>query len=200
MKNWDYIVGSARPFFAKKVLITGTESCGKSTLTKKLAKIFYTSWSEELGRYYAERYLGGDESAFTHEDFERIAYLQYEQDQEALSHANRICFFDTDAVVTDFYRQIYLPNAPFKHDCKVKDFFAPERYDLVLFLTPEVKWVDDGTRFLGDQKTREGLAHKLYNMYLDAGFKEEQIIQVEGGDYSGRLTRAIEESQRLLKE
>ena len=27
-KHWEYIVGAARPFFAKRILITGTESCG----------------------------------------------------------------------------------------------------------------------------------------------------------------------------
>jgi HTH-type transcriptional repressor of NAD biosynthesis genes len=43
LKHWDYIIGSARPFFAKRVLVTGTESCGKTTITKKLAKIYYTS-------------------------------------------------------------------------------------------------------------------------------------------------------------
>lgn len=61
-KYWDYILGNARPFFAKKVLITGTESCGKTTITKYLAKIFHTSWSEEIGRYYSTKYLGGNES------------------------------------------------------------------------------------------------------------------------------------------
>lgn len=54
-KHWDYILGAARPFFAKKVLITGTESCGKTTMTKYLAKMFHTSWSEEVGRYYSAK-------------------------------------------------------------------------------------------------------------------------------------------------
>ncbi|MDP4944249.1 MAG: adenylyltransferase/cytidyltransferase family protein, partial [Alishewanella sp.] len=38
--HWDYIAGAARPFFARKVLITGPESCGKTTLTRKLAKVY----------------------------------------------------------------------------------------------------------------------------------------------------------------
>ena len=71
--NWHYILGAARPFFAKKVLIAGTESCGKTTLTKCLAKLYNTSWSEEVGRYYARDYLGNDETIYTDEDFGRIA-------------------------------------------------------------------------------------------------------------------------------
>jgi HTH-type transcriptional regulator, transcriptional repressor of NAD biosynthesis genes len=197
MSNWDFLLGAARPFFAKKVLVTGTESCGKSTITKKLAKIFYTSWSEELGRYYSERYLGNDDSAYTTHDFERIAYLQYEQDLDAMNHANKICFFDTDAVVTEFYRHIYLPNDP--EASKVRDFYDPSRYDLVLFMTPEVKWVDDGTRFLGGQSTRTKLADKLYKMYMEAGFDPAKIVTIRGGDYSERLTKAIDACNGVLK-
>ena len=62
LNNWHYILGSARPFFAKRVLIAGTESCGKTTLTKCLAKLYNTSWPEEVGRYYAHAYLAGDKA------------------------------------------------------------------------------------------------------------------------------------------
>ena len=93
--NWDYILGAARPFFAKKVLIAGTESCGKTTLTKCLAKLYNTSWSEEVGRYYARDFLGNDETIYTDVDFSRIAHIQYEQDYQALRTANKDCFFDT---------------------------------------------------------------------------------------------------------
>ena len=95
--NWHYILGAARPFFSKKVLIAGTESCGKTTLTKCLAKLYNTSWSEEVGRYYAKEFLGNDETIYTDEDFSRIAHLQYEQDYHALRACNKVCLFDTDA-------------------------------------------------------------------------------------------------------
>ena len=108
LNNWHYILGPARPFFAKKVLIAGTESCGKTTLTKCLAKLYNTSWSEEVGRYYAEKYLGGDETIYTDGDFGRMAHLQAEQDYQALRNANKVCFFDTDAVVTDYYSELYM--------------------------------------------------------------------------------------------
>ena len=109
LKNWDYILGSAREFFARRVLITGTESCGKTTMVRYLAKIFYTSWSEELGRYYPSKYLGGEDKLLSTKDFFRIAFLQQMQDEEALAlrSANRIVFFDSDAVVTQFYCKMY---------------------------------------------------------------------------------------------
>lgn len=193
LNNWHYILGPARPFFAKRVLIAGTESCGKTTLTKCLAKLYNTSWSEEVGRYYAEKYLGGDETIYTDEDFGRMAHLQAEQDYQALRTANKVCFFDTDAVVTDYYSELYM-----NHRNKlVEAYINPDKYDVLLFLTPDVKWVDDGQRLNGSQERREMLNDRLLNMYKEFGFGEK-IIMV-GGDYNQRLTRAIEIVDNMLQ-
>ena len=184
--NWDYILGSARPFFAKKVLIAGTESCGKTTLTKCLAKLYNTSWSEEVGRYYARDYLGNDETVFTDTDFGRIAHLQYEQDYHALRSANRVCFFDTDATYTDYFSELFLGN----RNELVEAYIDPDRYDMVLFLLPDVRWVDDGQRLNGDQERRRELSNRLLSMYKANGFGDKIVIL--SGNYEQRLTRAIE--------
>ena len=47
---WNSIIPSARPFFAKKILITGTESCGKTTMAQYLARIFQTVCTVAEGR------------------------------------------------------------------------------------------------------------------------------------------------------
>jgi HTH-type transcriptional repressor of NAD biosynthesis genes len=191
-KYWDYILGSARPFFSKKVLITGTESCGKTTLTKYLAKIFYTSWSEEVGRDYSAKFLGGNEDAFTVGDFDRIAYMQYEADMDALKKANKIVFYDTDAVVTQFYLNLYLG----ERSNLVESFVETNRYDSVLMFTPSVKWVADGLRWNSEQNKREMLHNVLKKMYLDRGFKITEIT----GNYNERLEKAIEISKQLIGE
>ena len=186
LNNWHYILGPARPFFAKKILIAGTESCGKTTLTKCLAKLYNTSWSEEVGRYYARDYLGGDESIYTDEDFGRMAYLQAEQDYHALRTANKVCFFDTDAVVTNYYSELYMGH----RNRMVEAYINPDRFDLLLFMTPDVKWVDDGMRLNGDQGRREMLNNRLVDMYREFGFGAKLVFV--GGDYNQRLSRAIE--------
>ena len=92
--NWHYILGSARPFFAKKVLIAGTESCGKTTLTKCLAKLYIIHHGlKKLGVITPAIIWENDETIFTDMDFGRIAHLQYEQDYHALRTANKVCFF-----------------------------------------------------------------------------------------------------------
>ena len=190
--NWQYILGSARPFFAKKVLIAGTESCGKTTLTKCLAKLYNTSWSEEVGRYYARDYLGNDETIFTDTDFGRIAHLQYEQDYQALRSANKVCFFDTDATYTDYFSELYLG----RRNPLVEAYIDHSRYDLMLFLQPDVKWVSDGQRLNGDQQRRMDLNERLLNMYRYHGFGPKLVVV--GGDYAQRLSRAIELVDQLM--
>ena len=183
--HWDYILGSARYFFAKRILISGTESCGKTTITKYLAKIYNTSWSEEYGRYYSERHLGGNEDLFTSKDFYNIAKFQYEQDMDALRKANRIVFYDSDAVVTQFYCQAYLGES----NKDIEEFCLKDRYDYILMFTPDVKWVDDGLRFMGEEDERWKNHYKLLNMYRDRGFGDK--ITIIHGDYSERLTKTL---------
>lgn len=192
LNNWHYILGPARPFFARKVLIAGTESCGKTTLTKCLAKLYNTSWSEEVGRYYARDYLGGDESIYTDEDFGRMAHLQAEQDYHALRTANKVCFFDTDAVVTDYYSELYMG----RRNKLVEAYINPDKYDVLLYLTPDVAWVDDGMRLNGSQERREMLNERLMEMYREFGFGDKLIIV--RGDYNQRLTFAIDLVDNML--
>lgn len=186
IKHWDHILGPARPFFTKKILIAGSESCGKTTLTKSLAKLYHTSWSEEVGRYYAQRFLGGNEEIFTTQDFSRIAHQQVEQDYEALRCANKLCFFDTDATITQYYSILYMG----ERNAQVEACVDPDKYDVVFLLKPDVEWVSDGQRLNGDQERREKLHQGLKHMYIERGF-ENKIIEV-GGNYNQRLNTIID--------
>lgn len=190
--HWDYILGSARPFFAKKILIAGTESVGKTCLTKCLAKMYNTSWSEEVGRFYAKEYLGGSEEYLSDTDFLRIAHLQYEQDYQALRTCNRVCFFDTDATATNYFSKLYLG-----HDNEiVKKYIDANRYDLVLYLEPDVEWIDDGMRLNGCQDQREELNEKLKRMYFDHGFRNK--INFVSGNYNQRLVDSMQLVDNLI--
>jgi len=193
LEHWDYMLGTARSLFCRRVLVTGTESCGKTTLVKYLAKIFHTSWSEEEGRYYSERYLGGNEDVFQPHDFSRIAHQQMLVDEDTMRNANRICFFDSDATVTQFYCELYLGQS----NPDIEKYVDPMKYDVVLMLSPSVEWVPDGLRFVGKQSERERLHEKLRYMYIDRGFKDK-VIEIADPEYEFRLKRAITISDMLL--
>ena len=191
LTHWSYLVGSARSHFVKKILITGTESCGKTTLIKALGKLYHTSWCEEVGRHYAQLYMGGNEEVFTDDDFARICWLHKEKEFETYRSANRIAFVDTDAVVTQYYAKLYL-----NHEIKIiESLIELEQYDLILLLRPDVQWVADGQRLNSDQQRRWKLHETLKQMYESRGFKVVEI----GGNYHQRLNHAIDLVDELVR-
>lgn len=193
-KHWEYMLGSARPFFTKKVLITGTESCGKSTLVKKLAKVFYTSWSEEAGREYQMKNLGMNGDLFQLEDFNRIGHIQYEQDLKALQSANKVCFFDTDAVVTTWFSKFFLDEV----SSRIEGFIDPSKYDLVIALMPTVPFVQDGSRETGEGNKRIQNFNSLMKMYSKYGFDTSKFKYVHSDSYYARMEECIKYVEELI--
>lgn len=187
MGNFNFLINSAKKHFTKRVLITGTESTGKTTLVKCLSKMFNTCYSEEYGRYYARDYLGGNENLFTGEDFIKIIQIQQMQDEGCLNKANKIVFFDTDAVITQYYAKVYLG----KELLKIEEFVDSDKYDVVFLMSPNVKWVADGQRFISDQKEREKMHELLKKMYESRGYKNK-IIEINESTYNKRLLKIIE--------
>lgn len=147
-RYWDYLPSLVRKDFTKKVVIIGTESTGKSTLVKNLAKYFNTSWVEEYGRTFCETELAGSEASLHSSDYPLIAYRHKELEETAMRTANRLCIVDTNAMVTEYYHRLYEgePNAI------VSAIAASEQYDLVIILEPTVPWVDDGLRINADRE------------------------------------------------
>ena len=165
-KHWDYLPSAVRKEFVYKVAIIGTESTGKTTLTKYLAKMFATSWVEEYGRVYCEDNLFGDETLLSNEDYEKIVFRHKENEEEAARTANRILLSDTNAFITGFYQYLYEGEiSPI-----VSSMISSEYYDLVIYLDNDVPWVDDGLRIHGTKelrkKTKDTLDYlmELYNI------------------------------------
>ncbi|WP_077618400.1 multifunctional transcriptional regulator/nicotinamide-nucleotide adenylyltransferase/ribosylnicotinamide kinase NadR [Bacillus sinesaloumensis] len=182
-QNWQYIPEVARPFFVKKVVILGTESCGKSTLTKNLALMYNTTFVSEYGRELCEE-LGGCDGIMLDEDYPLIAYGHKVKEYEAIKQANKLVFIDTEAAVTQFYSELYNQKTQ-----RVLDEVAKiQQYDLCLFLEPDVKWVDDGLRVHGEQQVREENNQRLKMILNQCGIEYVSI----SGTYQERLEKAIE--------
>ncbi len=190
IKNWEYLAGPCRAFFARRVVMVGTESCGKSTLVRYMANLYATSWAEEYGREYVRNELSGHEDELTYEDFPRIAAGHWQVQAKAMRHANRIVFIDTDAIVTQYYCQAYTG----KPHPAVEEFISRQRYDLVLFLEPDLTWVADGMRLMGDERQRIKNNETIKAMYRERGIRYTPIA----GSCQERLTKAIELTEHLL--
>lgn len=188
-KNWDFLPEVVKSFFIKKVVIVGTESCGKSTLVKNLAKLYNTNYVEEYGRTICEE-KGGSE-LLLNEDYPFIAYKQKVLEKEALNMANKILFIDTESIVTKYYLQLYENLEDDLYE-KISNY---QDYDLWIYLEPDVDWIDDGTRKHGQQKIREE-NNKLLKQMLNKNNIDYVSIS---GNYLDRLTSAVALVDKLLE-
>lgn len=188
--HWDQLPSFVRPYFVKKVVVVGTESCGKSTLVRYLAKVYNTVCVEEYGREVCEE-VGGCDVILTADYFPYIAYGHKMKEYEAAKQANKLLFIDTEAIVTQFYSELYTGRS-----FSVLDEVAREQnYDLWLFLEPDVAWVDDGLRVHGALEARQENNEKLKKMLAERGIEFVSIV----GNYSERLREAIKQVSLLLR-
>lgn len=174
-----------------QIFVTG--NCGKSSLVKNLAKLYNTSWVEEYGRTYCETVLAGSELTLRSSDYPLIAYRHKELEEEALRTSNRLCFVDTNAFVTEYYHRLYEG----KPNPIVSAIAAEEQYDLVLILSPEVPWVDDGLRLNPDREKTGGLFQQMLQEFKNQT-PRYRTVYITGDSYKGRLDQARVAVDQLL--
>ena len=185
--NWEYLTKSARQFFTKKVAIVGTESCGKSMLTKQLANLYYTNYCHEVGRDYCKRYKNN----LTIEMFPQIAMEHILLQDKLAYESNKVLFVDSDAVITQYYMGMYFDRA----STLVENIIDQQDFDLILYLEPDVPWVDDGLRFQGEVAEREENNYTLKGMYK----RRHMPFHTITGTYLERLLSAKKIVDKLFK-
>ena len=156
MKYFEYLPKVVRPYYTKKIAIIGTESCGKSTLVRNLAKLYNTTYVEELGREVCDNAGGIDN--MTPEDFPEIMFRHKVRELEAIKEANRVLFIDTEAIITTYYLKLLFEGTKEKINQIIEIGNSISKLNnnyLYIFLEPDVKWVQDGTRTYGEDEVRE---------------------------------------------
>ena len=78
---------------------------------------------------------------------------------------------------------------------EVEEIAKLQNYDLVIYLEPDVEWVDDGLRFAGEEKIRKKNNKKLKKM-----FDERKISYITiDGNYQERFNKSKELVDKLFK-
>jgi HTH-type transcriptional repressor of NAD biosynthesis genes len=187
MRYWDFLPDHVKGHFVKRVLVTGPESCGKSTMTENLAKHFKTDGIQEWARDWLI------DMDFDMDDLNAIAIVQYKLQQRANATANKVWISDTSAIETHVYAKHYLgESSPI-----IEKYLALQKdnYDLVLLLTPDIPWVNDGLRNLN--KVREEMYEKFKGQLEELGIEYHVI---SGRDFKKRTSRAIDLVNSLIEE
>lgn len=183
-KYWEFIPAVVRPYYCKRVVLTGPESTGKSVLAQKLAAFFDTEQVEEYGRTYCEKH-GTDLSPL---DFAHIAGGQLLLEDEAAQKANRVLFCDTDLIVTQIWAEIYFEYCP----QWILTAGHERPYDLFLLLSPDIPWVDDGTR--GFREIRQAQWKRLKEELESRNLPYVSI----SGDFEERFQQAVRAVKTIL--
>ncbi len=191
--NWDYIPDVCKDYYTQKVLIVGGESTGKSTLVQNLALAYNTNFVSEVGRDTCE-YAGGEEYMIAEDLYENILRQKINV-MDAAKHSNRILFVDTDALTTMFYGDFLLNERSLERCyCDVLGTGVTNitKWDLVLFLEPDVEFIQDGTRseeIASDRVKYSNQIKELFDMhfvpyegnYLERFNKAKEIIKEKIG-------------------
>ena len=192
IKYWNKIAWAFRPYFSTNILITGTASEGKSTLTRDIATYFGIPYSEEYGRTYMEFY-GKSDTDLTINDFQEFL-IEQRRDTKAKIESPGNCgivISDTDNLVTLMYAQAYVEDNNI--DLTVEDYKTLEtlawnikrgiQWDKIFLLPPKNKFVDDGTRYMEQSSMEERTKNynRLVNLLKQFGWWDK--VEVINGDY-----------------
>ena len=135
-----------------RIVITGPECTGKSTLTEQLASNFGTVYIPE----YAREYIGNLCRPYHYDDVIHIAEVQRKQAHETVAGAKKMIFLDTYLIITKVWFKVVFGRYPEWID---RELLA-NTIDLYLLCGTDIPWTADGVRENGG-KMRE----KLYKMY-----------------------------------
>ena len=207
IKHWDKITFPFRRVFSKNILICGTASEGKTTLTKDLGKYFNAPYSHEYARdYMEESYI----SEWELDGADYMAFLdgQYQMNKKLInSPSNQGIFFaDSDSMTTRMYAEYYykdpeleLTESEFKEIGVAADAITKKcRWDKIYLLCPHGVFVDDHTRYMafsGEDERRE-LFEILCNNIKASG-NWDKVTVLDGG-YWNNFKRIVEEVKEIM--
>ncbi len=162
----------------KKIVITGPESTGKTTLSQKLSKKYSTIFVPEFAREYIENKKG----IYTYEDVIYIAKKQIDDLNNNYKNVNKYIFYDTGLIITKIWFLEVFEKVP----TFIEEAIQSIKIDLYLLCYPDIKWVKDSVRENGVQQTRLDLFFK-YKKELEKNSFKYFIIR---GNDKNRFLRA----------
>jgi len=129
--------------------------------------------------------------------FLEIAIGQYRSTEEHLKSpkVNRVFFADTDVLTTLIYSEMFLGEKVKLIKPMLEAIIKKQNFDLIILLTPEVKWFADGTRTNDDTILRQ----KIHNNFKKR-LEDHALPYIEiGGDYLSRFNDSKAEINKLLE-
>lgn len=170
-----------------KIVITGAESTGKSTLCAKLAEHYNTIWLPEFAREYVETL----DRPYTYDDVVAIAKKQIILEEEYFKKVDKILFVDTSLIITKVWFEIVYKKKP--------DWLAKKintsKANFYLLCNNDVEWQQDTVRENGGEM-RDKLFKIYHNELIELGI-DYKIVE---GQDNIRTNNAIQNIDNFLKQ
>lgn len=208
IKHWDKITYPFRRVFSTNILICGTASEGKTTLTKDLGKYFNAPYSHEYARDYMEQsYI----SEWELDGADYLAFLdgQYQMNKRMINSPSNhgIFFADSDSMTTRMYAEYYckdpeldLTEEEFKDIAVAADAITKKcRWDRIYLLCPHGTFVDDHTRYMefSGMDERRALFEILCNNIKASG-NWNKVTVLDGGYYNN-FKKIVDDVKELIE-
>jgi NadR type nicotinamide-nucleotide adenylyltransferase len=161
----------------KKIVITGPESTGKSTLAAELARHYNTHFTEEQARSYLNQ-LG---RPYEYEDLEIIGARQIEVEDQYVNSNGELLFCDTDLLTIKIWSEFRYG----KVSSKVLKWINNRDYHLYLLCKPDIPWEPDPLRENPDQRAL------LFDKHIDELIHYQKDFELIEGNGADRLELAI---------
>lgn len=144
---------------ARRVVLTGSEATGKTTLAAALAERYGGVWVPEYARAYAE----AKRSPLVASDVDPIARGQHAGEQAGLAAGTGLVWFDTDLISTALYARHYYGVVSEWLERTIAEY-PPSLY---LLCDVDLPWRPDGVRDRGD--AREAMQALFRRTLADRG-------------------------------
>jgi len=172
-----------------RIVVTGGECTGKTTLVAALAARWETSWAAEAAREVALARPGG----LGPEDVPVIARTHVRLADEASRAAGEagraLVLFDQDLLSTVVYARHYYGSCP----PWIERLAAERRGDLYLLCHPDLPWATDGVR---DRPAARDEIHALFVAVLAAAGAKVVGVTGRGSEREALAAAAVSELLR----
>ncbi len=169
-----------------RVVVTGSECTGKTTLAQTLADHYETLWVPEYVRQFVEEKGAPPE----YPDVEAIAHGQIALEDRYLAEASKLLIQDCDLLSTVLYSRHYFGDCPLW----IQQALLDRRPDLYLLADIDVPWVPDG-----EQRDRGDRREEMQGLFLHALDRHHLPFVEVRGRRRQRLSAAIAAIDRLLE-
>jgi len=162
----------------QRIALLGAESTGKTTLARLLADRYQTAWAPE----YLRQFVDNKGTLPVEDDRSAIANGQIQNEDDAVSKANRLLFCDTDLIQIVVYFRFYFKQCPDGIERASHERQSP----LYLLCDTDIPWQPDGLQRDGPE-VRDAIQSQLRSE-----LKHRQIdYSCLSGSIDQRLSAAI---------